>query len=54
MSASMKREMLEMLGADEWTVDVRGNLRCPCGLIVEDDGSCPDGHTSPLREAGMI
>lgn len=54
MSGSMKAEMLEMIGADDWRVDSRGNLRCPCERIVEDDGSCPNGHTSPLREAGMI
>lgn len=54
MYDDMKREMLDELGADDWTVGVRGNLRCPCGRIVEDDAECPNGHTSPLRDAGLI
>jgi hypothetical protein len=39
--------------ADGWTYsgDV---LTCPCGHVVEDDGSCPHGHVSPFRAAGLV
>lgn len=29
-------------------------LICPCGVTIEQDGQCPDGHVSPLRVAGLI
>lgn len=51
---SMKRQALKSLGADEWEVTDDGMLVCPCGREVEDDGSCYNGHTSPLRDAGLI
>jgi hypothetical protein len=50
----MKRQMLRDMGYDEWSVTRTGVLECPCGHRVEDDGECPEGHESPLREMGMI
>lgn len=29
-------------------------LVCPCGHVIEQDGTCPAGHVSPLRESGLI
>lgn len=49
--------LLDVTGASErgWTVNHMGDmLICPCGSLVELDGSCPDGHVSPMRQAGMI
>jgi hypothetical protein len=31
-----------------------GNLICPHGHTIEQDGECPDGCVSPLRELGVI
>lgn len=39
---------------DGWSVTYDGLLKCPCGHRVEDDGQCPEGHVSPLRQMGMI
>lgn len=47
-------EILQQIGADDWRVSHDGLLVCPCGHRVEHDGSCPDGHESPLRRAGLI
>ena len=38
----------------EWSVTRTGVLECPCGSRVEDDGQCPEGHVSPLKQMGMI
>lgn len=38
---------------DGWTGDV-DTLTCPCGHVIEHDGSCPSGHVSPLRAMGVI
>ena len=40
--------------APEWNVHRLGQLVCPCGHRVEDDGVCPNGHESPLRQRGMV
>lgn len=53
MYDQLKREVIADVD-DDWSVDVYGNLRCPCGQIVEDDGECPEGHVSPLREHALI
>lgn len=42
-----------------WTHDAADagwsfRLRCPHGHQVEQDGECPAGCVSPLREAGLI
>lgn len=50
---SLKRQVLDFLGADDWTID-NGMLICPHGYRVEDDGKCPEGCVSPLLSAGMI
>lgn len=47
-------EILQQLGADGWQTTHDGLLMCPCGHRVELDGSCPNGHESPLRSAGLI
>lgn len=51
---TMLENSLRELGADDWEVSHDGMLVCPCGHRVEHDGSCPDGHESPLRKAGVI
>lgn len=33
---------------------IDGNLICPCGYTIEQDGRCPDGCVSPLRQLGLI
>ncbi len=30
------------------------SLICPCGVMIELDGTCPKGHESWLIAAGMI
>jgi hypothetical protein len=27
---------------------------CPCGHEIEQDGQCPEGCVSPMRQAGAI
>lgn len=29
-------------------------LVCPCGDVIEQDGTCSQGCVSPLREHGLI
>ena len=29
-------------------------LICPCGEVIEQDGSCANGHDSPWLEMGLI
>lgn len=31
-----------------------GTLTCPHGHEIEQDGECPEGCVSPLREMGMV
>jgi len=52
----MLQEILEETGyADEgWETDGLGQLVCPCGHTIEEDGKCPNGCKSPLIELGMI
>lgn len=49
----MKREFVEAADGD-WQVGRDGTITCPCGHRIEDDGECPNGHVSPLRDAGLI
>jgi len=51
--------IIEDLLPEGWSIDsaVYGldcNLICPCGYMIEQDGECPDGCVSPLREMGLI
>ena len=48
----MREKLAEMY--DGWSVSADQMSLCPCGRLVEDDGSCPDGHESPMRQEGMI
>lgn len=58
----MLEEILDSLGATEkgWEVEAEGTygldalLVCPCGITIEQDGTCPNGCVSPLRSAGLI
>ena len=58
----MLQEILDSLGATErgWGVDGEDTygldalLVCPHGNIIEQDGRCPEGCVSPLRQAGLI
>jgi hypothetical protein len=58
----MADEMLDAIRAilpEGWDIDSEGYgldflLICPCGDVIEQDGECPDGHISPLREQGLI
>lgn len=40
--------------AKGWEVTQTGDLRCPCGHKIEQDGKCPEGHKSPLLKLGLI
>lgn len=51
------QQFLDMFGYDDWATDGMGMssiLICPCGNRIEQDGECPNGHVSPLREEGFI
>lgn len=51
------QQFLDTFGYTDWTTDDMGissNLICPCGHVIEQDGSCPNGHVSPLRQEGFI
>ena len=37
-----------------WSADGEDLLICPCGDVIELDGTCPEGHVSPLITLGMI
>lgn len=37
-----------------WNATRLGDFNCPCGRNIEQDGECPNGHTSPMRQEGMI
>ncbi len=52
----MKKQFLEAHGfaQDGWTVGLDGVLECPHGYRVEDDGECPKGCKSPMRQMGII
>lgn len=50
-------EILDEYGYHGWSTDdfgIDSNLICPCGYTIEQDGTCPDGCVSPLREMGLI
>jgi len=45
----------ESLLPEGWeSADYGSLLRCPHGHVIELDGKCPEGCTSPLREEGLI
>lgn len=50
----LKRKILEDMGYDKWIVDPDGTLVCPCGYRIEDDGECPEGHVSPMKQMALI
>jgi len=53
----MIEEFLNQHGYSDWQTDGYGLssvLICPHGHRVEQDGNCPDGCVSPLKEVGMI
>lgn len=50
-------EMLMEILPDGWETDGYGLsscLICPHGETIEQDGECPEGCVSPLREMGLI
>ncbi len=55
-------EVVEMLDAQlpmGWDHDaalygMSFTLWCPDGFNIEQDGTCPDGHESPLMGLGLI
>ncbi len=49
--------MIEELLPEDWSTDGYGlssNLIAPDGCVIEQDGECPHGYVSPLKELGMI
>ena len=53
----LKTMNLEDILPEDWTTDGYGmssNLVCPHGHVIEQDGNCPDGCISPLKQMGMI
>lgn len=54
---NMAKQFLDMnpeLREEGWSANRVGDFNCPCGRHVEQDGECPNGHTSPMRTMGMI
>jgi hypothetical protein len=49
-----KDTILTQQGYPNWTYDMSGRLRCPCGNICDPDGQAPCGCESPLLKIGMI
>lgn len=50
-------DMMQSLMPPGWETDGYGidsNLICPHGHMIEQDGICPEGCVSPLREMGLI
>jgi hypothetical protein len=50
-------DLLESILPEGWETDGYGLdscLICPHGYTIEQDGRCPEGCVSPLRELGMI
>lgn len=50
-------ELLEALGADDWSTDGYGLDSCliaPDGCMIEQDGRCAHGHVSPMVAAGLL
>lgn len=50
-------DIIEELLPEGWSTDGYGIdscLVCPCGIMIEQDGRCPNGHISPLRAMGLI
>jgi hypothetical protein len=50
-------EILMDILPEGWETDGFGFdscLICPCGDTIEQDGICPQGCVSPLREMGLI
>ena len=52
-------DMLYSVLPDEWSVYDEGMgmdalLEAPDGCVIEMDGRCPHGHTSPLRSLGLV
>lgn len=45
---------LEELLPKGWELEDGDTLVCPHGYPIEDDGECPEGCVSPIKEAGLI
>jgi len=51
----VKKELVHRDEYEEWDILLEsGMFMCPCGTVIEDDGKCPNGHVSPLRQEKMI
>jgi len=51
----MREELDALVENTEWQAGAFGDsFICPCGDEIELDGSCPEGHVSPLVEMGLI
>lgn len=50
--AGIRQELAAQIGGG-WSAD-NGMFRCPCGHRIEDDGQCPNGCISPMRQMGLI
>lgn len=52
-------QVIESVLPEGWMIDDPSMapdclLVCPCGNVIEMDGTCPQGCVSPLRDAGLI
>jgi hypothetical protein len=50
-------DLINEILPEGWETDGMGFdslLICPHGHTIEQDGKCPEGCVSPLREMGMI
>lgn len=49
------QDLIDMLAPNAgWEVEGDDVLICPCGDLIELDGTCEQGCRSPLLMAGMI
>jgi hypothetical protein len=53
----MDEDILMSMLPEGWETDgfgIDALLICPHGTYIEQDGECPEGCVSPLRELGLI
>jgi hypothetical protein len=49
----MLRDLIDLPEGWEWNIYGDTHV-CPDGYEIRVDGTCPDGHVSPLLDMGLI
>ncbi len=52
-------DFMQSLLPDGWELSepdmgIESLLEAPDGCVIEQDGTCPHGYVSPLRELGLV